>query len=174
MIMTNKRISEDISKRITSLRFLLAVFVVMIHNYFSKQTIIDASLSGQNFIFNQTLISEWVLLFLSQGICRCGVSLFFMFSAYLQSKNQEKVFNIAKKLAPFSFFLYAIHFFLMICIRPFWIKLFPMKNDFFIFFEYLGCSALIISLGLLIGILLKKYLPPFFFYCKWWKKIKVY
>ena len=127
MIMTNKRISEDISKRITSLRFLLAVFVVMIYNYFSKQTIIDASLSGQNFIFKQTLISEWVLLFLSQGICRCAVPLFFMFSSYLQSKNQ-----------------------------------YSMKNDFFIFFEYLGCSALIISLGLLIGILLKKYLPPFF------------
>ena len=360
-------VDENISLRITSLRFLLAVCVVIIHNCITTDTVSNYASMGKVLVFNQGTFGKWFQLFFSQGLCRCAVPLFFMFSAYLQTKKadtyglilkkrlrslalpyllwfciyltyphliklflsfvhpsilnhpedtilnwhisdwfhyiigygeldahgdiglpgfaiqfwfvrdlliliimspvlkfcvrrfpfgyffliafalfcpvkhlyiirtqslffyslglywamydipllekidgiswleafviflvsfavtwlfyskletsywfmnvaagiillklsksfvlHERIFTIAKKLAPYSFFLYAIHIFLLNIIQPLWIKAFPMKNDFFCFFEYFGVSISIIFIGLGIGIVLRKLIPQLF------------
>ena len=76
--------------------------------------------------------------------------------------SNEKSFSIASRLSPYSFFMYAVHIFLMNFIRPLWIKAFPMKNDFFCLFEYFGVSFLIIAFSLGIGVFLKKFFLPVF------------
>lgn len=81
------------------------------------------------------------------------------------SKNiaeKERSFALAKFLAPYSFFLYAIHIFLLSIIRPLWVFAFPMKNAFFCLFEYFGATILTVFLSLAIGIALKKICPPLF------------
>ena len=43
-----------------------------------------------------------------------------------------------------------------------WIHIFPMKNTFFCLFEYFGVSFLIVFVGTLAGIVLKKFCRPIF------------
>lgn len=99
-------VSEETSKRITSLRFLLIVFVVFIHNYYTEAKIAESVANGGKFILlNENAIAYWIKL-LIQGIARCAVPLFFLFAAYFQSiKNKsykELLKNKAKSLlAPF-------------------------------------------------------------------------
>ena len=84
-------IPEETSKRITSLRFLLAMLVVFIHNNYTKESIAKRVEEGlPNTLFCPNLFTEWVQLFISQGIARCAVPLFFIFAAYLQVKKSDK------------------------------------------------------------------------------------
>lgn len=84
-------IPEEVSKRITALRFLLAMLVVFIHNNYTKEAIAKSVAEGlPNIVFCPNLFTEWVQLFISQGIARCAVPLFFIFAAYLQVKKSDK------------------------------------------------------------------------------------
>lgn len=52
-------ISEETSKRITSLRFLLAILVVFIHNNFTPEKILEsASVSGAATLFCPNSFTE--------------------------------------------------------------------------------------------------------------------
>lgn len=77
--------------------------------------------------------------------------------------ENEKLFTLPKKLAPFSFWLYAIHMpILLHSIQNLWLHFFPMKNGFFCIAEYFSVSVLVIFIGTLAGIILKKICSPLF------------
>ncbi len=87
---------------------------------------------------------------------------FFLKLSALIVKN-EKIFSISKYLAPFSFFLYAIHMpVLLTFVQRLWLKVLPMKNPFFCLLEYFGATILIILIGTGLGIALKKIFPKLF------------
>lgn len=86
------------SRRITSLRFLLAVLVVFIHNNFTAENLAETlEKSGVQIVFNQSEVGKWIQLFVSEGIARCAVPLFFLFAAYLQFKKNEPFGMLIKK-----------------------------------------------------------------------------
>ncbi|MGI5115829.1 acyltransferase family protein [Treponema sp. SP13] len=90
----------DVSCRITSLRFLLIVFVVFIHNCYTSesiQKIIDAG--GTPPVFVENAFGHWVKLFITFGLARCAVPLLFMFSAFLQAKKDDSYPLVLKKKA---------------------------------------------------------------------------
>ena len=65
-------ISEETSKRITSLRFLLAILVVFIHNNFKPEKILEsASVSGAATLFCPNSFTEWIQYFISYGLGSC-------------------------------------------------------------------------------------------------------
>lgn len=71
-------ISEETSKRITSLRFLLAILVVFIHNNFTPEKILEsASVSGAATLFCPNSFTEWIQYFISYGLGSCTFPLFF-------------------------------------------------------------------------------------------------
>ena len=83
------------------------------------------------------------------------------FSAVIVSN--KKAFAVAKYLAGFSFWLFAIHMpFLLNCVQTLWRKILPMTNTFFCMAEYFGVSVLVVIIGTSFGILLKKICPPLF------------
>ena len=93
-------ISEDTSKRITALRFLLIVFVVFIHNNFTTKTIAEEfEKTGVLTLFKPNAFSEWTQLFISQGLAHCAVPLFFLFAAFLQAKKNDSYSVLLKKRA---------------------------------------------------------------------------
>ena len=98
--MGNNSISQETSKRITALRFLLIVFVVFIHNCFTLEGVAENfEKTGELIVFKQTVLSKWIQLFISQGIARCAVPLFFLFAAFLQAKKNDKYSVLLKKRA---------------------------------------------------------------------------
>ncbi len=98
--MGNNSISQETSKRITALRFLLIVFVVFIHNCFTLEGVAENfEQTGEMIVFKPTVLSEWIQLFISQGIARCAVPLFFLFAAFLQAKKNDKYSVLLKKRA---------------------------------------------------------------------------
>lgn len=77
--------------------------------------------------------------------------------------RSEKLFNAAKYLSVFSFWLYAIHTpVLNELVKRVWLKFLPMKNPFFCLAEYFGVTVLTIAIGLALGIALKKIFPKLF------------
>ncbi len=88
------KIPEETSKRITSLRFLLAMFVVFIHNNYTKENI--SSLVA-NPIFSPNTFTELLQFIISEGICNCAVPLFYVFAAYLQAKKADSYKILIKK-----------------------------------------------------------------------------
>ena len=88
-----KSISVDTSKRIRSLRFLLAILVIFKHNCYR----LIFSSSYENIIFNQSKTGDWFQAFISDGIASCAVPLFFLFSAYLQAKKKDTYIVLIKK-----------------------------------------------------------------------------
>ena len=93
-------ISEENSKRITALRFLLIVLVVFIHNCYTNesiQKIIDSG--GVPPVFAENALGRWVKLFITFGIARAAVPLFFMFAAFLQAKKNDCYPILLKKRA---------------------------------------------------------------------------
>ena len=93
-------ISQETSKRITALRFLLIVFVVFIHNCFTLEGVAENfEQTGEMTVFNPNALSEWTQLFISQGIARCAVPLFFLFAAFLQAKKNDRYSVLLKKRA---------------------------------------------------------------------------
>lgn len=90
----------ETSRRITSLRFLLAIFVVFIHNNFTAKSVAEMfEQDGIVIAFNQNAIGKWVQLFISNGITRCAVPLFFLFAAYLQCKKDDSYGTLLRKKA---------------------------------------------------------------------------
>ncbi len=106
------------------------------------------------------------IFFPGTSICSALVVLFsclifLKLSAPISKK--QKTFKLAKKLAPFSFFLFAIHMpFLLSIIQKLWLHFLPMKNPFFTLLEYFGVNIVIILTGILIGIIIRKICPPVF------------
>lgn len=88
-------ISEDISKRITSLRFILIVFVVFIH----ADLKVDDAINYYHYDFIQP---KWIEIF-KDFICSylggCAVPLFFFFASYLQFSKNYKYTVLLKKRA---------------------------------------------------------------------------
>ena len=94
----NSIIPEEISKRITSLRFLLIALVVFIHNNFTLKSIAESiENGGPDILFIQNAFGRWVQLFISEGIARCAVPLFFLFAAYLQGIKNDNYKTLLKK-----------------------------------------------------------------------------
>lgn len=87
-------ISEEVSKRITSLRFLLIVLVIFIHNNYTAE-----NLAGSNVIFNQSTFGKYLQLFISNGIANCAVPVFFMISSFLQFVKEHTYTTILRKKA---------------------------------------------------------------------------
>lgn len=98
---TKKPIPQETSRRITSLRFLLIVLVVFIHNNYVQENIIkDAIENGyEPFVYANGFLGIWIQKFISDGIARCAVPLFFLFSAYLQFMKNDKFTVLLKKRA---------------------------------------------------------------------------
>lgn len=93
-------ISEETSKRITSLRFILIVLVVFIHNCYTTESIQKIISSGEiPPIFVENAFGRWIKFFITYGIARGAVPLFFMFSAYLQVKKNDSYTVLLKKRA---------------------------------------------------------------------------
>lgn len=106
------------------------------------------------------------LIFKGNSVCSALMVLFsaliFLKVSGSISKNQ-KTFNLAEKLSPFSFFLFAIHMpFLLACVQNLWLHFLPMKNPAFCLLEYFGANIVIVALGTFAGILLRKICPPLF------------
>ena len=91
-------ISIMTSKRITSLRFLLIVFVIFIHNCYTNeliQNIIEQG--GEPPVFVENEVGHWIKLFITYGIARSAVPLFFMFASFLQTKKNYDYATLLKK-----------------------------------------------------------------------------
>jgi Acyltransferase family. len=100
MEMQSRKIDETTSKRITALRFLLMIFVVFIHNNFTAKSIAEILENGEiTPLFNQGVVGKWIQLFISNGIGRGAVPLFFLFAAYLQTKKDDRYSILLKKKA---------------------------------------------------------------------------
>ena len=93
-----KEIPQEISVRITSLRFLLIVLVVFIHNNFTPEYILEiVSAGGEPVIFNQNLFGKWIQIFISDGLARAAVPMFFVFSSYLFFMKNDSYGVMLKK-----------------------------------------------------------------------------
>lgn len=91
-------VPAETSRRITSLRFLLAVFVVFIHNNFTAESVARMfEQDGIMIAFCQGAAGKWIQLFISNGIARCAVPLFFLFAAYLQCKKDDSYGTLLRK-----------------------------------------------------------------------------
>ncbi|MBR6249955.1 MAG: acyltransferase [Bacteroidales bacterium] len=84
-------IDEQTSKRITSLRYILATLVVFIH--INIHDFLPENSTSQSVIY------QFVFQLINGGIASCAVPLFFMFAAYLQVKKND-TYNtlIAKRI----------------------------------------------------------------------------
>lgn len=81
-------IDSETSRRITSLRYILSVLVVFIHNNFTAENLADSVAKGYKVpVFAQNVAGEWIQSAISSGLGVCAVPLFFMFSAYLFFKK---------------------------------------------------------------------------------------
>lgn len=91
-------IPKETSMRITSLRFLLAIFVVFIPNNFTVEYIAQIVERGaEDIYFKPNIVSEWIQLVITQGIAQCAVPLFFLFAAYLQARKADCYKTLLKK-----------------------------------------------------------------------------
>ena len=93
-------VSAETSRRITSLRFLLAIFVVFIHNNFTAKSVAEMfQETGVQMAFCQNALGKWTQLFISGGIARCAVPLFFLFAAYLAARKYDSYPVMLRKKA---------------------------------------------------------------------------
>ena len=91
-------VPRETSKRITSLRFLLAMLVVFIHNNFTTEQIRESiAIGGRHILFNQSIAGAWIQHFISGGIASAAVPLFFLFAAYLQAMKNDPYKIMLKK-----------------------------------------------------------------------------
>lgn len=94
-----KAIPAETSMRITALRFLLIVLVVFIHNNFKAEEILKGALEHgyTPFAYENGIFGRWVQIFISDGIARCAVPLFFLFASFLQSMKGDSYGVLLKK-----------------------------------------------------------------------------
>lgn len=121
-------IPENISKRITALRYLLIVFVVMAHNNKTYLFMMDHD-AFELFSWNTLVHLPQILNYTFFG--QAAVPLFFMFSAYLLAKKNDPYKLMLKKKAKgllTPFFLWpAITIAFFIAIKAAAILIFPDK-----------------------------------------------
>lgn len=82
-------ITEETSRRITALLFLLIVLVVFIHNCYTDETIqniIDSG--GVPPVFVENAFGRWVKLFITYGTARATVPLFFYVCSLFTGKEK--------------------------------------------------------------------------------------
>lgn len=73
---------------------------MFIHNNFTVESIAESvAKGGANILFNQNAFGRWMQLFISNGIARCAVPLFFLFAAYLQARKNDSYGVLIKKKA---------------------------------------------------------------------------
>lgn len=95
---TARFIDVETSHRITSLRYILSVLVVFIHNNFTAENLAESLAEGYRIpIFVQSTVGEWIQFVISSGLGSCAVPLFFMFSAYLFFKKDTPYKTMLKK-----------------------------------------------------------------------------
>ena len=101
MVEKAKAIPAETSMRITALRFLLIVLVVFIHNNLRAEDILKGALEHGStpFVYDNGLFGRWVQIFISDGIAKCAVPLFFMFASYLQFMKGDSYGVLLKKKA---------------------------------------------------------------------------
>ncbi|MDD6970288.1 MAG: acyltransferase, partial [Treponema sp.] len=87
------QISEEDSKRITSLRFLLIVFVVFIHANLTP----DDALNYYHYDFIQPKWIEVFKNFICYTLGGAAVPLFFLFASYLQFSKNDSYPTLLKK-----------------------------------------------------------------------------
>ncbi len=85
-------INSKLSKRIISLRFLLIIFVVLIHN-----NITEIKFSGSNLLIERSKYVEVVINLFSNIIARVAVPLFFLISGYLLYLKESKFSSVLRK-----------------------------------------------------------------------------
>lgn len=113
----NKKLEfTEISQRITSLRFLLIIFVVFIHNNYTMETVAEYEATGRTLLFVQNEFGRWVQLLFSNGLARCAVPLLFLFSGYFQGLKKENYTVTLKKkckslLVPYMFWIVVYGFY---------------------------------------------------------------
>ncbi len=91
-------INDNISKRITSLRFILIILVVFIHNHFTNDNITTFNLAANtNHILVENNFVYWFKLFISEGLGRGSVPLFFVFAAFLQFSKEYRYLDLLRK-----------------------------------------------------------------------------
>ena len=102
--MTN--IPEETSKRITSLRFLLMLFVMIKHNAIVK------GIFMHQLPFYEPGIVTFIKEFFANGLGELAVPVFFIFSGYLLAASSNSYFTILKKRFHSIFLPYTIWTFL--------------------------------------------------------------
>lgn len=90
---SNQLISKEISCRITSLRFILIVFVVFIHNNLSY----DDAINYYHLSFYEPALITWFKFLITYVFGSAAVPLFFLFSAYLQFAKRDDYKTLLKK-----------------------------------------------------------------------------
>ena len=90
-----RSLTEEDSKRITSLRFLLIVFVVFKHNNLSA----DDAINYYHLAFNEPAVITWFKFLVTEVLGGAAVPLFFLFAGYLQFCKQDSYPVLLKKRA---------------------------------------------------------------------------
>ena len=95
-------ISEETSMRITSLRFLLAMFVVFIHNNLD----VDTAINYYHLDFVEPVVITYFKMLVCKVLGGAAVPLFFFFAGYLQFRKKDTYLVLLKKkskslLAPY-------------------------------------------------------------------------
>lgn len=85
-------ISEETSKRITSLRYFLILFVVFGHNL-----LMPSVFEGSEIVMNESAAVGWLKLLISESLSRGVVLVFFLFAAFLQYKKNDPYPVMMKK-----------------------------------------------------------------------------
>jgi len=88
-------ISQETSMRITSLRFLLAMFVVFIHNNLNA----DTAINYYHLDFIEPVVITWIKTLVCRVLGGAAVPLFFMFAGYLQFRKNDTYPVLLKKKA---------------------------------------------------------------------------
>lgn len=119
-------ISKSVSMRITALRYLLAMFVVFIHNNLTA----DVAISYYHLDFNEPRIITWFKMFVCEVLGNGAVPLFFMFAGYLQFAKTNSYINVIKKKFKSLFIPYVS--WTMICVLVYLIaQSIPNLSSFF-------------------------------------------
>lgn len=84
-------LSEESSKKITALRYILMALVISTHNNYTALTV------GSDMVFNQSVFGKWVQLLISDGISRGAVPLFFTMSSFLLFFKNDRYTVMLKK-----------------------------------------------------------------------------
>ena len=106
---------QETSMRITSLRFILAIFVVFIHNNLDA----DTAVNYYHLDFIEPIVITWIKQLICNVLGGAAVPLFFMFAGYLQFRKKDTYLVLLKKKTKSLLIPYVI--WTIICILAFFI-----------------------------------------------------